>query len=90
MSKENSDIDWADIVDILAREYGWTIEYIKTLDLGQINTLLMAIKNRYEKQNNSEDTSEYSEDANNNLVSDFKAIGGKEHIREDGRKEIIL
>ena len=90
MTKINSDIDWADVVDILAREYGWTIEYIKTLDLCQIGTLLRTIKNRYEKQNGNGS----SEDVNNNdkelSVSDFKAMGGKERIREDGRKEIII
>lgn len=41
-----SDIDWATICDILASEYGWTLDYIKTLNFGQITTLLKAIKER--------------------------------------------
>ena len=41
-----SDIDWAAICDILASEYGWTLDYIKTLNFGQITTLLRAIKER--------------------------------------------
>lgn len=82
MPDNEYDIDWAVIIDILAKEYGWTIEYIKSLDLGQITTLLQAIKSRYDKQNNNEESSDD--------VSDLKALGGKEIIREDGRKEIII
>lgn len=40
------DIDWAAICDILSSEYGWTLDYIKTLNFGQITTLLKAIKER--------------------------------------------
>jgi hypothetical protein len=69
----------------LAKEYGWTIEYIKSLDLGQITSLLKVIRNRYDKQNNNE------ENPNEELsISDFKAMGGKEQTREDGRKEIVI
>lgn len=82
MPDNEYDIDWAVIIDVLAKEYGWTIEYIKSLDLGQITTLLQAIKARYDKQNNNEESSDD--------VSDLKALGGKEIIREDGRKEIII
>lgn len=39
-------IDWAAICDILASEYGWTLDYIKTLNFGQITILLKAIKER--------------------------------------------
>jgi hypothetical protein len=82
MLENEYDIDWAVIIDILAKEYGWTIEYIKSLDLGQITSLLKAIRARYDKQNNEEESSDD--------VSDLKALGGKEIIREDGRKEIII
>jgi hypothetical protein len=82
MPANEYDIDWAVIIDILAKEYGWTIEYIKSLDLGQITTLLQAIKARYDKQNNNEESSDD--------VSDLKSLGGKEIIREDGRKEIVI
>ena len=82
MLENEYDIDWAVIIDILAKEYGWTIEYIKSLDLGQITSLLKAIRARYDKQNNNEE--------NSDDVSDLKALGGKEIVREDGRKEIII
>lgn len=39
-------VDWATICDILASEYGWTLDYIKTLNFGQITTLLGAMKKR--------------------------------------------
>jgi hypothetical protein len=79
------DIDWAEIVDILAKEYGWTIEYIKSLDLGQITSLLKVIRARYNKQNNNEEVPDKELS-----ISDFKAMGGKEKTREDGRKEIVI
>jgi len=83
-----TDIDWAEVIDILAKEYGWTIDYIKSLDLGQIISLLKAIRNRYDRQNN---TGGNEEDPNRELsISDFKAMGGKENIRPDGKKEIII
>lgn len=90
MSSSEHDIDWAEMVDILAKEYGWTIEYIKSLDLGQITLLLRAIKNRYKKQND-EDT-DFNEDSGKNKelsIEDFKAMG-TENIREDGRTEIRI
>ena len=80
-----TDIDWAEIIDILAKEYGWTIEYIKSLDLGQITSLLKAIRNRYDRQNNNEENPDRELS-----ISDFKAMGGKEVTREDGKKEIII
>jgi len=80
-----TDIDWAEVIDILAKEYGWTIEYIKSLDLGQITSLLKAIRNRYDRQNNNEENPDRELS-----ISDFKAMGGKEVTREDGKKEIII
>jgi len=90
MTSLDYDLDWAEIVDILAREYGWTIDYIKSLDLGQVMLLLKAIKARYDKQNNTGDSLEDSENNKELSISDFEAMGGKVKIREDGRKEIII
>ena len=91
MSNSDYDIDWAEIVDILAHEYCWTIDYIKTLDMCQITSLLKAIKIRYEKQASANTNSEGVSNPNKDLsISDFKAMGGKERIREDGRTEIVL
>ena len=85
MDDNSYDIDWAEIIDILAKEYGWTIEYIKSLDLGQITSLLKVIRARYDKQNNNEGNTD--EELS---ISDLKAMGGKEKTREDGRKEIVI
>lgn len=38
------------IVDILASQYNWTIEYIQSLDLGEIQEQLKQIKNRLERE----------------------------------------
>ena len=91
MARDPLDIDWAEVVDILASEYGWTIKYIRSLDLGQIISLLKAIKLRYKKQEKAvkEGMDDNPSDKELN-ISDFKAMGGQERIREDGRKEIIL
>jgi len=90
MSNLDGDIDWAEIVDILAREYGWTIDYIKSLDLGQITKLLTVIRSRYNKQTDSDDGSTNTSKDKELSIADFKAMGGKEVTREDGRKEIII
>jgi hypothetical protein len=89
MTDSDYDIDWAEIVDVLAREYGWTIDYIKSLDLGQITKLLKTIKDRYEKQNNADNSSEGLVNNEELSMSDFKAMG-EERVREDGRTEIVI
>ena len=38
------------IIDIIASQYHYTIEYIQNLDLGEIQLLLKQIKNRLEKE----------------------------------------
>jgi len=43
--------DWAVICDIIAFEYGWTLEDIKRLNLNQISLLLKAIGERHKKEN---------------------------------------
>jgi len=88
-------IDWAVIVDILASEYGWTIEYIRSLDLGQIISLIKAIKARYKRQNSNTQGDLPNDEANPEgeemPLSDFEhKLGGKRHVREDGTVEIIL
>lgn len=92
MEKDNTDIDWADVVDLLASEYGWTNEYIAhNLDLGQVVALRNTIKKRYDKQNgqiSSEDETVPSVEESFN-VSDFEKLG-KKNVREDGTVEIII
>jgi len=44
-------VDWATICDVLAFEYGWTLEDIKRLNLNQISLLLKAIGERHKKEN---------------------------------------
>ena len=92
MSNDNSiDIDWGAIVDLFASEYGWTIEYIKTLDLGQIVSLKNSIKKRYDIQNGTVSSDNETVPTNEDTfkLSEFEKIG-KKHIREDGTIEIII
>jgi len=44
-------VDWATICDIIASEYGWTLEDIKRLNLNQVSLLLKAIGERNRKEN---------------------------------------
>ena len=90
-SKNSTDIDWGAIVDLLASEYGWTIDYIKTLDLGQIISIKETIQKRYDKQNGqvSSENGTVSSIEQSFNISDFEKIG-KKNIREDGTVEIII
>jgi len=40
------EIEWYSIVDILAKEYGWTIEYISNLQTIEIRELIKEINKR--------------------------------------------
>ena len=94
--KNNMDIDWANIVDVFASEYGWTVDYIKTLDLGQIILLREQIHKRYEAQNGespSESTGASITETNSEM--EFvqyleKNVGAKRKVRKDGTVELVL
>lgn len=93
------DIDWATICDILASEYGWTLDYIKTLNFGQITTLLKAIKERRDAEGGSLGrTGKFypnSPKSANRKLSENKAIqmalqmGGKIEKDKDGKAKKI-
>ena len=91
MEKDSTDIDWAGIVDLFASEYGWTIDYIKTLDLGQIISIKDTIQKRYDKQNGrvSQDNETVSKNEDEFNITEFEKIG-KKHVRADGVTEIII
>lgn len=91
-NKNSDDIDWAAIIDLFASEYGWTIEYIKSLDLGQIISLRKKIKERYDRQNGQVSGDIGSMPGNEELsISDFETkLGGKKRVRKDGITEIVI
>lgn len=91
-SHDPHEIDWANIVDLLASEYGWTIEYIRTLDLGQVIALKAKIQARYDHKNGevSSDTGAVPSSEDDFKASDFEKLGGKRNVREDGTVEIII
>ena len=87
---DSSDIDWAAIIDIFASEYGWTIDYIKSLDLGQIISLRAKIQKRYDQQNGAVSSNTGTVPNDNELtISDFEKMG-KKHVRKDGTIEIVI
>lgn len=89
----SNEVDWAAIIDLFASEYGWTIEYIGSLNLGQVIMLRDKIKARYDRQNGavSEDGNSAPNGEETISDSDFvHKLGGKKHIREDGTTEIVL
>jgi len=93
MDNNDYDIDWAAIIDLFASEYGWTIDYIKSLDLGQIVSLKAMMKARYDTQNGvaSEEGGSMPTGEDELSISDFETrLGGKKHIREDGVTEIVI
>jgi len=94
-NNDSGDIDWAAIIDLLASEYGWTIDYVKNnLDLGQVVALKRTIQARYDQQNGavSEDNSSVPSQGDENLsMSDFETkLGGKKVVHDDGTVEIII
>ena len=62
------------VVDILASNYGWTIEYIQSLDLGEILKLLRLIKNRTKGKDNLNDN-EVIEDNGDDGLEELRKLG---------------
>ena len=98
MPKNKYDIDWAEVVDLLAHEYGWTIKYIRTLTLGQISMLVSKIRKRYDAQDKAtKDTqatkpegSDFKPSSEEVVTGTLLARGGKLRTRPDGTKEIVI
>jgi len=91
MSKESDfDIDWAAIVDLLASEYGWTIDYIiNNLDLGQVISLKDKIRARYASQNGDVSADMETVPSDKVDIGYFEKLG-KKHVRDDGVTEILI
>lgn len=90
MNAKPFDIDWAYIVDLFASEYGWTIDQIKELDMGQVMSLVDAMKKRH-NANSGDDG--IPQEMNNEEVSVHKLesdLKGKRTIREDGKTVIEI
>ncbi len=92
--KDKCDIDWAILIDLIASEYGWTIDYIvNNLDMGQLAALIVAIKKRYQRQNPKSKYPSIPQELDGIdkeiPMSDFIKMGGK-LVEKDGKKQIIL
>ena len=102
MTNKSNDINWVEIVDLLAHEYGWTIRYIETLSLNKIFLLVKQIKRRYKSQNQTGNSDTVQSDSPEKVDSDFNptneaavrgvcmAMGGKIIKKEDGSEEIVI
>ncbi len=63
---------FSEVVDTLAHEYGWTIEYIQRLDMREIESLLKAITRRKKAENGESvpDSNMSEVDALNKLINE--------------------
>ena len=87
MDAKPFDIDWAHIVDLFASEYGWTIDQIKALDLGQVTALIDAMKKRHNA--NTEDGG-IPDNEEVSLGKLEKELQGKRTVRKDGKTVIEI
>ncbi len=89
MKQKGIDIDWAVIIDLFASQYGWTIDYITGLTLGQVIILLKQIKKRCNTEDI--DVPNVSEEQEEMTISDFETkLGGKKIVDEDGVTKIVI
>lgn len=98
LNKISSDVNWVEVVDLFAHEYGWTIDYIKTLSLGKITLLIAQIKKRYDAQNQAnkvpanDDTKvgSFVPTKESTIRGTCMSMGGKTRKKEDGTEEIVV
>ena len=87
-------IDWAELVDLFAKEYGWTLADITELTMPQILLLIRAIEKRYRREKEAiEKGGKHSgaEEANETNVRNLALkLGGKITKNKDGKEEIVI
>lgn len=88
MKDKDIEMDWAVIIDLLASQYGWNIEYITGLNLKQVVILIKQIKRRLDSQDgNSPQVNGENEEMS---ISDFETKLGGKKIVENGVTKIVL
>lgn len=94
--KKYDEIDWAQIVDLFAFEYGWTIDEIMELDAAQICLLIKAIRKRRRSGSKSISRglmglpSSGNEPNLKDMEKFFRKSGAKIEKTEDGKLNIKL
>jgi len=95
-------VDWATICDIIASEYGWTLEDIKRLNLNQVSLLLKAIGERHREENGAiEGAGKFhpqrpikgvkKKSSTSNITQMAIQMGGKIEKDKDGKvKKVII
>lgn len=81
-------VNWAEIVDLFAKEYGWTINDILQLTMPQVMLLVGAIEERYKRQNTTMNGNKPSKVDEVRTLA-FK-MGGKINKNKDGKEEIVI
>lgn len=90
MKKSRYDIDWAEIIDLFASEYGWTMDYTSTLDLSQVMVLMDAIKKRRDRENNSSEGETPSTNKVEGVSSDEKEVPISYFEQKVGGKKVVV
>lgn len=72
-SENSKNYSWKEILHILCSTYGWTIDYIKTLNIGQIKLILDG-KNSCEKIINEKVGKRKNKDGNIETVNDMSKL----------------
>lgn len=98
MIDRKEDIDWAEVIDLLAHEYGWTIEYIASLTMCQVNLLIQTITNRYQAQNRGlkgkgqsvSKSGKFQADDIEKQLGTIISWGAKKEIGPDGKERYKL
>ena len=96
-----NDINWAEVVDMLAHEYGWTIAYIQSLTMSQTTLLIEAITKRNRaaipesnrlstSAKNKNGAEKFQADDTEKQIGMMVAWGAKKEIGKDGKERYIL
>lgn len=84
-------VDWAELADLLAKEYGWTLSDIGKLTLPQVLKLVRAIEQRYKRQKEAIDKGTPTEASNETNIKNLALkLGGKIKKTKDGKEEIVI
>lgn len=92
---EEFKVDWAQIIDLFASEYGWTIDEISKLNATQISLLIRAIRKRRrsDAKNISRGLMGVPSKGSSNLRQTelfFRKAGAKVEKNKDGKLDIKL
>ena len=84
-------VDWAELADLFAKEYGWTPKTIGELTLPQVLLWIKAIEKRYSRQKEAMNKGTPNEVSNETNIKNLALkLGGKIKKNKDGKEEIVI